>query len=186
MEPFLVTVLALVLAQDARPAAERVLPGQPQPKVVSRTPPQYPEKAKGARLTGTVVMDVTVGTDGRVSDVQVLRGIPLLSRAAVSAVRELRYEPLLLDGKPLPFVIPVTTVFNVAGPQLNAGDLTRLIQSKDVELSESAAAFVGEQARHFSSGDKKKLAEVLQRILGGEPPAGLKAAATKALSDLEE
>jgi TonB family protein len=186
MGPFLVAVLVFALAQDARPTVERVLPGQQQPKIVSRKPPEYPEKASEARLTGTVVMDVTVGIDGRVSDVQVLRGIPLLSRAAVSAVRKWRYEPLLLDGRPVPFVIAVTTVFNVPGPQLNAGDLTRLIQSKDVELSESAAVFVGNQARQFSSGDKQKLTEALRRILNGEPPAGLRAAATKALSDLVE
>jgi protein TonB len=50
---------------------------------------------------------------GRVEDVKVLRGHPLLDAAAMQAVREWRYEPLRLNGQPTPFVLTVTVSFRL-------------------------------------------------------------------------
>ena len=54
-----------------------------------------------------------MGTDGRVQEVKVLRGHPLFDEAALAAVRQWRYQPLLLNGIPMPFVATVTVQFNI-------------------------------------------------------------------------
>ena len=83
------------------------------PKLLNRVNPQYPEIAKAARTSALLILEATVGIDGRVQDVKVLRGHPLFDDAAVSAVRQWRYQPLLLNGIPMPFVATVTVQFNI-------------------------------------------------------------------------
>ena len=59
----------------------------------------------------TPVMEVTIAANGRVTDVRVLGGHPLFTEAAVSAVRQWRYTPTLLDGVPVPVLMTVTVRF---------------------------------------------------------------------------
>ena len=62
--------------------------------VVSKVGPAYPEAARRAGVEGTVVLQVTIGADGRVAAVEVVRGLPLgLSEAAANAVRRWQYRP---------------------------------------------------------------------------------------------
>lgn len=62
--------------------------------LLSKVDPAYPEAARRAGIDGTVVLDALVGADGRVEDVQILRGLPLgLSDAAAEAVRRWHYRP---------------------------------------------------------------------------------------------
>ena len=84
------------------------------PKLLRRVPPEYPMLAQQARVQGMVVLDAKVGPDGRVSSVEVLAGNPLLIEAAVEAVRQWRYQPLLLNGVPAAFVLNVTISFSFA------------------------------------------------------------------------
>jgi protein TonB len=83
------------------------------PKLVNRVTPAYPELAVAARASATLVLEATVGADGLVQDVKVLRGQPLFDQAAVDAVKQWRYQPLLLNGVPVPFIVTVTLSFNV-------------------------------------------------------------------------
>ena len=53
-----------------------------------------------ARVQGVVILEAVVDPNGRVENVTVLRSIPLLDRAAIEAVRQWRYSPLLLNGQP--------------------------------------------------------------------------------------
>jgi protein TonB len=63
-------------------------------KLLSRVDPVYPAVARRAGISGMIVLDVVVGADGRVSDVEVQRGLPMgLSEAAVEAVRRWQYRP---------------------------------------------------------------------------------------------
>ena len=64
------------------------------PKIVHRVNPEYPEAAQKARLDGIVLLQATLGTDGRAKEVKVLRGEPMgLSEAAVAAVSQWEWEP---------------------------------------------------------------------------------------------
>lgn len=109
-------------------------PPPPQPKVVeppkgpvrvggkisapSKTrnvPPVYPPVAKQARVQGTVILEATISPSGRVSDLKVLRGIPMLDDAAISAVKQWTYTPTLLNGTPVPVIMTVTVNFRLDG-----------------------------------------------------------------------
>ena len=59
------------------------------------------------------VLECTIGADGRVSDVKVVRGIPLLDESAIEAVRQWVYEPVLMNGVPVPVIMTVTTSFRL-------------------------------------------------------------------------
>lgn len=62
--------------------------------LVSKVDPVYPESARRAGVRGTVVLAVTIDATGRVTDVSVLRGLPLgVSQAAEEAVRRWQYRP---------------------------------------------------------------------------------------------
>lgn len=81
------------------------------PKLVHKVDPEYPEVAQRAHVGGVVVLEATVDVKGRVTGVRALRAHPFLQQAAINAVREWQYEPLMLNGVPTPFVLTVTITF---------------------------------------------------------------------------
>lgn len=83
------------------------------PTLVRRVEPAYPEIAVVAKVGGIVILEATVGVDGTVESVRVLRGVKFLDQAAVDAVKQWRYSPLVLNGLPTPFVLSVTLSFSV-------------------------------------------------------------------------
>jgi protein TonB len=84
-----------------------------QPQKIHHVAPLYPEIARSARVSGVVILEAMLAEDGTVRDVRVLRSIPLLDAAAVTAVREWRFTPTLLNGTPVPVVMTVTVAFNL-------------------------------------------------------------------------
>jgi protein TonB len=83
------------------------------PKLINQVQPEYPMLAQQARVQGFVILEARVGADGMVQSAHVLRSIPLLDEAAIAAVKQWRYKPLLLNGQPMPFVVSVTVVFKI-------------------------------------------------------------------------
>ncbi len=81
------------------------------PRLIRRIEPAYPELARQARAEGVVILEATTDIYGRVSAVRVLRSLPLLDGAAVDAVRQWVYEPLLVNGRPRPVTFTVTVRF---------------------------------------------------------------------------
>ena len=84
------------------------------PALVERVEPEYPPIAVRAQVQGVVILEAVVDPRGRVEDVRVLRSIPLLDKAAIAAVRQWRYSPLLLNGMPERFVLTVTVSFSLS------------------------------------------------------------------------
>jgi periplasmic protein TonB len=84
------------------------------PALVERVEPEYPPIAVRAKVQGVVILEAVVDPDGLVEDVRVLRSIPLLDKAAIAAVRQWRYSPLLLNGTPERFVLTVTVSFSLS------------------------------------------------------------------------
>jgi TonB family protein len=76
-----------------------------QPQKIHDVPPVTPETALRAGIRGVVILELTIGTDGAVTDARVLRSIPLLDTAAVEAALQWRYEPVLVDGKPVSVIM---------------------------------------------------------------------------------
>ncbi len=69
--------------------------------MIKRVQPQYPQAALAVRAQGAVQIEATVSKEGAVTNVKVLKGDPVLARAAVEAVRQWRYKPYYLDGQPV-------------------------------------------------------------------------------------
>ena len=75
--------------------------------------PRYPPVAQAARVQGVVILEAVIGPDGRVTDVKVLRSVPLLDEAAIEAVRQWTYTPTLLNGVAVPVIMTVTVNFQL-------------------------------------------------------------------------
>src|SRR5262245_7369738 len=101
--------------KEAPPPSEPVRVGGniKEPKKLRNVPPVYPDVAKQARVQGVVVLEATIDTSGRVDNVRVLRGIPLLNEAALEAVKKWVYSPTMLNGTPVPVVMTVTVNFTL-------------------------------------------------------------------------
>ena len=81
------------------------------PQKIHEVAPVYPPIAQAARVQGIVIIEASIGPDGRVSDARVLRSVPLLDQAALDAVRQWTYTPTLLNGVPVPVIMTVTVSF---------------------------------------------------------------------------
>ena len=85
-----------------------------EPKKLKDVKPGYPDIAKQARVQGIVILECTISPQGKVTDVKVLRGIPLLDQAAIDAVKQWVYTPTLLNGVPVPVIMTVTVNFRLS------------------------------------------------------------------------
>jgi protein TonB len=83
------------------------------PALIHRVEPHYPGVAVAGKVSGTVILEATVNESGAVTDVHVLRSIRLLDQAAIKAVKQWRYQPLVLNGQPVPFILVVTLTFSL-------------------------------------------------------------------------
>jgi len=75
--------------------------------------PIYPQVARTAGVEGDVVLRVYVSSEGRVTELKVLDGAPLLARAAVDAVRRWRYVPFTMNGRPTNVVTTLVVEFRL-------------------------------------------------------------------------
>jgi len=73
----------------------------------------YPPDAMSARIQGVVVIEVALDTEGHIHDARVLRSIPELDEAALTAVRQWEFTPSIVNGKPVPIVMTVTVNFTL-------------------------------------------------------------------------
>ncbi len=84
-----------------------------QSRLISQTRPVYPPEAKQARIQGVVILEVIIDKTGAVEQVNVVKGEPELTQAAVDAVSQWRYEPVLLNGEAVEVVTTVTVNFAI-------------------------------------------------------------------------
>lgn len=63
--------------------------------------PKYPEGAKAARVSGSVSVAVTIDEEGNVISASAVSGHPLLRAASEEAARASKFNPTLLEGKPV-------------------------------------------------------------------------------------
>jgi TonB family protein len=67
------------------------------PRKIRHVPPVYPQAAREAGVQGFVVVEATIGCLGKVTSAQVLRSVPQLDEAALEAVRQWEYQPIVDD-----------------------------------------------------------------------------------------
>jgi protein TonB len=97
------------------PVIERVKLGGrvKQAVILHRVEPTYPDLALRTRVSGEVELEGVIGTDGRMKELRVLRGHPLLRGAALAAVSQWVYRPTTLNGDPVEVVAPITVTFRL-------------------------------------------------------------------------
>jgi TonB family protein len=83
-------------------------------KLIHRVEPAYPEEARQRQIQGAVVLDVHIGEDGSVQEVTLVSGPALLAQAATGAVKQWRFKPRLVNGRPAEMQTRVTLNFRLA------------------------------------------------------------------------
>jgi protein TonB len=82
-------------------------------RLITSVPPVYPALAKTQHVSGNVLVDALIDANGRVTTMKVVSGPTLLHQAAMDALRQWKYQPALLDGKPVPMHLTVTIQFRL-------------------------------------------------------------------------
>jgi TonB family protein len=116
-------------AQTTVPQIVRKSGGVLAASATNRVEPAYPPLAKAARISGAVVVEVTLDEEGNVVAARALSGHPLLKDAAVSAAREWRFTPTKLSGEAVKVVGTIT--FNFSLPAKPEEDGEELKQAKE-------------------------------------------------------
>jgi TonB family protein len=84
------------------------------PRLISRVQPKYPEGARLARVQGVVILEAVIDARGEVMNLRVLKGLPLgLDAAAVEAVKQWKFAPATLHGKPVAVYYVLTVNFKL-------------------------------------------------------------------------
>ena len=84
------------------------------PQKLTHVNPVYPPIAQSARVSGVVIIEAVIGPDGNVQSAKILRSIPLLDDAAMTAVRQWVFTPTLLNGFPVAVIMTVTVNFTLS------------------------------------------------------------------------
>jgi protein TonB len=84
-----------------KPAPKTISGGVLNGRAISLPKPQYPQIARAAKASGTVVVQVTIDESGRVISASAVSGHPLLKAAAVQAAYGARFSPTMLSGQPV-------------------------------------------------------------------------------------
>jgi len=99
---------------DSTPAPRgplKVSSGVMEARLVHRVQPIYPIAARTLHFSGVVELRAIIGTDGRVREIEVVSGNPILAQAARDAVAQWRYEPTRLGGQPVEVETDITVTF---------------------------------------------------------------------------
>jgi TonB family protein len=82
-------------------------------RLIHRVEPEYPEEARAQNIQGLVTLDVQIGGEGAVHNIAVVDGNAILAEAAVQAVRQWKYQPYSVDGRPVEMQTRVTIRFTL-------------------------------------------------------------------------
>jgi protein TonB len=81
------------------------------PRKVKDVRPIYPPEAHTAGIQGIVIAEVRIGSDGRVERARIVRSIPELDQAAIAAIEQWEFTPVLMNGRAVPVLMTVTVQF---------------------------------------------------------------------------
>jgi protein TonB len=96
------------------PQRVRISQGVTKGLLVQKIEPQYPPLARAARVQGEVVLSAIIDSNGQITNLQLVSGHPMLVPAAISAVKQWRYKPYLLNGQPVEVETTITVIFSLS------------------------------------------------------------------------
>jgi periplasmic protein TonB len=83
--------------------------------LIQQVQPEYPTLAKQARIQGTVLLRAVIDREGKIENLQVVSGHPMLVAAALKAVQQWRYRPYYLNEQPVEVETLITVRFLLSG-----------------------------------------------------------------------
>ena len=98
----------------AVPQRIRISAGVTKGLLIHRVEPTYPTLARSARVQGDVVLSAVIDTNGQIQNLQLVSGHPMLVPAAITAVKQWRYKPYLLNGQPVEVETTITVIFTLS------------------------------------------------------------------------
>jgi len=97
----------------ALPKRIRVSQGVTKGLLIQKVEPKYPPLALVARISGQVVLKAIISKGGEIKELELVSGHPLLTPAAIAAVKQWHYRPYLLNGEPVEVESTVTVTFQL-------------------------------------------------------------------------
>jgi len=96
------------------PLAAQDKPVNTPPRVLRKVEPEYSEEARKKKIEGTVVLQVVVSTNGRATDVKVMKPLDAgLDRNAIDAVQKYLFQPGTRNGEPVAVYATVEVPFRL-------------------------------------------------------------------------
>ncbi len=105
----------VAVPKAATPTRVRVSQGVTEGLLMKKVQPAYPPLARSARIQGQVVLQAVIGKDGTIQNLRAISGHPMLTPAAIDAVKQWRYKPYFLNGEPVEVDTQITVNFTLAG-----------------------------------------------------------------------
>jgi len=106
--------MAVPKLATATPKRIRVSQGVTKGLLIQKIEPKYPPLALAARIWGEVILKAIITKDGEIKELELVSGHPMLTPAAIAAVRQWRFRPYLLNGDPIEVETTVTVTFKIS------------------------------------------------------------------------
>jgi TonB family protein len=162
--------------QAQPPTIIRKAGGVLQGSATQRVEPVFPPLAKAARISGSVVIEVTIDEAGSVMSARAISGHPLLKDAAVTAARGWKFSPTMLSGTLVKVIGTITFNFNLdKEPPNDIAGYTLKDKSDDAAIEEakkavaanpgSGAAYIRLAAAYEADGDLKEAAASYEKAV---------------------
>jgi len=107
--------LVIDLEGEGGPGPNEFVQVDEEPVRITMTPPVYPEVARSAEVEGTVLVRALVGKDGRVKEVRVVQGNPMLNAAAIASAKTAVFRPALQQHRPVEVWVVMPITFKLRG-----------------------------------------------------------------------
>lgn|SRR5512146_599816 len=111
----IISATPVAVPKAATPTRVRVSAGVTEGLLIHKVQPTYPPLARSARIQGQVVLQAVIGKDGTIQGLHAVSGHPMLTPAAIDAVKQWRYKPYFLNGEPVEVDTQITVNFTLAG-----------------------------------------------------------------------
>jgi protein TonB len=87
--------------------------GIARPRKIKDVKPVYPQPALAAQVGGSVLIEATIGADGKVHNARIVRSVAVLDQAALDAVRQWEFEPSRLNGVAVAVIMVIVVTFSL-------------------------------------------------------------------------
>ena len=106
-------VLAAAQTADTKKLKLRVSSGVAEGLKIHTVNPKYPREARDKGIQGEVILQATIDTKGNITNLNAVKGDPILADASIEAVKQWRYKPYILNGEHVEVETTIKIVFHL-------------------------------------------------------------------------